>query len=265
MRTSKRYRKYIMIYDVVMTLLALVSIALVIFDLVGFVTIDQRPFLGIDQGITFIFMIDYAIRLSLAPKKMLFFKTHLLDLLAIIPYNEVFTFLRFSRVGRFARLAKLSRLIGLSSKLKKISNRINRKNGFYYLLSINSLVILMSSAIIARVENHNFIDAIWWSVATVTTVGYGDIVPSTLIGKMVAVLLMFSGIATLGLLTSSLNNIFVRTGRQTDHKLDRIELELAEQRMLLEEIRQLLQNQASLASTEKKPQEKSEEFRQGQE
>ena len=185
--------------------------------------------------------IDYAIRFSLAPRKRIFVKTHVLDLLAIIPYNEVFTFLRFSRVGRFARLAKLSRLIGLSSKLKHISNRINRRNGFYFLLSVNSIIILISSAVIARVEHHNFIDAIWWSVATVTTVGYGDIVPQTLVGKAVAVVLMFSGIATLGLLTSSLNNIFVRSGRQTERKLAEIEKELAEQRVILEEIRSTVQ------------------------
>ena len=187
------------------------------------------------------FALDYIICFSLALRKQIFVKTHVLDLLSIIPYNEVLTFLCFLRVGRFARLAKLSRLIGLSSKLKHISNRINRRNGFYFLLSVNSIIILISSAVIARVEHHNFIDAIWWSVATVTTVGYGDIVPRTLVGKAVAVILMFSGIATLGLLTSSLNNIFVRSGRQTERKLAEIEKELAEQRVILEEIRSTVQ------------------------
>ncbi|MDU4838863.1 MAG: ion channel [Streptococcus salivarius] len=241
MRNRRKLRRYIITYDIVMTVLALISIGLVIFDLVGLISIGRRPFRVIDQSITLIFAIDYAIRFSLAPRKRIFVKTHVLDLLAIIPYNEVFTFLRFSRVGRFARLAKLSRLIGLSSKLKHISNRINRRNGFYFLLSVNSIIILISSAIIARVEHHNFIEAIWWSVATVTTVGYGDIVPRTLVGKAVAVVLMFSGIATLGLLTSSLNNIFVRSGRQTERKLAEIEKELAEQRVILEEIRTTVQ------------------------
>lgn len=80
--------------------------------------------------------------------------------------------------GRFARLAKISCLIGLSSKLKHNSNRINRRNGFYFLLSVNSIIILISSAIIVRVEHHNFIDAIWWSLVTVPTVGYGALKPS---------------------------------------------------------------------------------------
>ena len=124
----------------------------------------------------------------------------MLDLLSIIPYNEVLTFLCFLRVGRFARLVKISCLIGLSRKL-------------------------------------NFIDAIWWSVATVSTVGYGESVPKTLVGKVIAVVLMFSGITTLGLLTNSLNNILVRSGRQTERKLAEFEKELVEQRAILEEIR----------------------------
>lgn len=183
------------------------------------------------------FALDYIICFSLALRKQIFVKTHVLDLLSIIPYNEVLTFLCFLRVGRFARLVKISCLIGLSSKLKHNSNRINRRNGFYFLLSVNSIIILISSAIIARVEHHNFIDAIWWSVATVSTVGYGESVPKTLVGKVIAVVLMFSGITTLGLLTNSLNNILVRSGRQTERKLAEFEKELVEQRAILEEIR----------------------------
>lgn len=148
----------------------------------------------------------------------------------------------FFKGGRFARLAKISCLIGLSSKLKHNSNRINRRNGFYFLLSVNSIIIFISSAIIVRVEHHDFIDAIWLSEATVTTVGYGESVPKTIVGKVIAVVLMFSGITTLGLLTNSLNNIFVRSDRQTERKLAELEKELAEQRVILRksEVRCLL-------------------------
>ena len=145
MRNRRKLRRYIITYDIVMTVLALISIGLVIFDLVGLISIGRRPFRVIDQSITLIFAIDYAIRFSLAPRKRIFVKTHILDLLAIIPYNEVFTFLRFSRVGRFARLAKLSRLIGLSSKLKHISNRINRRMAFIFYFR---LIVLSSLSVV---------------------------------------------------------------------------------------------------------------------
>ena len=91
MRNRRKLRRYIITYDIVMAVLALISIGLVIFDLVGLIPIGRRPFRVIDQSITLIFAIDYAIRFSLAPRKRIFVKTHVLDLLAIIPYNEVFT------------------------------------------------------------------------------------------------------------------------------------------------------------------------------
>ena len=62
-------------------------------------------------------------------------------------------------------------------------------------------------------------------------------VPKTIVGKVIAIVLMFSGITTLGLLTNSLNNIFVRSGRQTERELAELEKELAEQRAILEKIR----------------------------
>lgn len=61
--------------------------------------------------------------------------------------------------------------------------------------------------------------------------------PKTIVGKVIAVVLTFSGITTLGLLTNSLNNIFVCSGRQTERKLAEFEKEVAEQHAILEEIR----------------------------
>ena len=64
MRNRRKLRRYIITYDIVMTVLALISIGLVIFDLVGLISIGRRPFRVIDQSITLIFAIDYAIRFS---------------------------------------------------------------------------------------------------------------------------------------------------------------------------------------------------------
>ena len=61
--------------------------------------------------------------------------------------------------------------------------------------------------------------------------------PKTIVGKVIAVVLMFSGITTLGLLTNSLNNIFVCSGRQTERKLAEFDKEVAEQHAILEESR----------------------------
>ena len=75
-------------------------------------------------------------------------------------------------------------------------------------------------------------DALWWAIATVTTVGYGDRFPTTAPGRGVAVVLMFSGIALFGYLAGSLASFFVerREAEAPDtelteiaHRLERIE------------------------------------------
>src|SRR5262249_56513789 len=59
-------------------------------------------------------------------------------------------------------------------------------------------------------------DALWWSIVTLTTVGYGDIVPKTETGRWAAVIIMFTGIAVLGLLAGSLASFFrLDNGKQS--------------------------------------------------
>lgn len=57
----------------------------------------------------------------------------------------------------------------------------------------------------------NFPDALWWSVVTVTTVGYGDLVPVTTSGRAIAIALMLGGIGIFGGLTANLASFFIKT------------------------------------------------------
>jgi voltage-gated potassium channel len=83
---------------------------------------------------------------------------------------------------------------------------------------------------------HNFGDALWWAVVTVTTVGYGDKVVMTGAGRWVATALMFTGIGLVGALTATIASFFV----QEQHSA-----ELAELKAQLQEIRELLADRAS--------------------
>lgn len=87
-------------------------------------------------------------------------------------------------------------------------------------------------------EKVDFATALWWSITTATTVGYGDISPTTSIGKLAAVMVMIIGIGFIGMLTSSISNFFISNDEvnlkeelaklhnenaQLNDKLDRLE------------------------------------------
>jgi voltage-gated potassium channel len=90
----------------------------------------------------------------------------------------------------------------------------------------------------ARGPIQTFMDALWWSVATITTVGYGDVYPITPGGRSVAVFLMLTGISLFGVLAARIAAFFVEEEqRETQdprldaivERLDRIEQQLARQ------------------------------------
>ena len=74
-------------------------------------------------------------------------------------------------------------------------------------------------------------DGVWWAVVTVTTVGYGDLYPTTVQGRLVGMVLMFVGIGFLSLLTAAVASRFVKEERSDEHdelmeRLGRIEADL---------------------------------------
>ena len=85
-----------------------------------------------------------------------------------------------------------------------------------YVAACTALLLFLSSLTILDVERHNpdasittFGDALWWSVTTVTTVGYGDLYPTTTEGRLIAIALMVGGIALAGLVTATLASWFM--------------------------------------------------------
>ena len=77
------------------------------------------------------------------------------------------------------------------------------------------LVLLITTFVMSAERGHNpeldsFPDALWWSIATVTTVGYGDVVPVTQVGRAFAYVLMIGGIGLFGALTANFTSILVR-------------------------------------------------------
>lgn len=137
-------------------------------------------------------------------KQKTFFQKNFFDLLSIIPVVGFFQFFRISRLVRLIRVLRIVRLVGLTGRLKVFI----KTNGLVYYLYVSVAVLLISACLYSISEKVNFPNALWWAITTATTVGYGDISPTTPTGRLAAVLIMILGIGFVGLLTSSITNFF---------------------------------------------------------
>ena len=88
------------------------------------------------------------------------------------------------------------------------------------------------------------LDALWWTVATVTTVGYGDVVPTSELGRSVAILYMFFGVGIMGLFLSALSTNFYKKRFEEEEK----EISHA-QKLILTRMNDLEKNQKELEKT----------------
>jgi len=108
-------------------------------------------------------------------------------------------------------LLRLLRLLTLLDVLNRRAANSLRGRVAGYLTGASGLVIFCSALAVLDAERADpranlttFGDAVWWSITTVTTVGYGDHYPTTSIGRLVVVLLMVGGVALLGIVTAGL-------------------------------------------------------------
>lgn len=115
------------------------------------------------------------------------------------------------------RLARLARILMASRGAKRLFERLGRVG----LVALS--VMTLSSGIAYHAEHATnpgfatFGDAMWWGIVTLTTVGYGDIVPKTPVGRWAGVMIMITGVAVLGVLAGSLASFF-RVRPEGDHE-----------------------------------------------
>lgn len=220
------------LYNTAVIVLCLISVMFAVLDLRRGLTPVER---WADWIIYALFVVDYLIRLSVAKEKKSFLRENVFDLVAIIPFSALFRIFRLARFVRVLRFTRLIRVAAISTRFIARARGILNTNGFKYVLVLSVGAILVSAVAMMYVEGMNFVDALWWSFVTATTVGYGDLSPSSGAGRIIAAILMIVGIGLIGSLTSSITSFFLVRDSEQEYSSDRVEMVVAMYKMLSDE------------------------------
>jgi len=188
----------------------------------------QREFSLIDTATVLFFTAEYILRLWSAPggshlspwparRRYAFSFYGIIDILSIVPYYLPYLVtgvdLRFLRVVRMLRILKFSHY---NTALEDLARAVwDERKSFFSAAYILVVAIFLSSTLAYYAEHtaqpdefRSIPHAIWWSVITLTTVGYGDVSPITLPGKIIGVFTALAGVCTVALLTGIVANAF---------------------------------------------------------
>jgi voltage-gated potassium channel len=172
------------------------------------------------------FVAEYVGKLLIAPSRRWYAKRAWFDLVIIalsppflVPDSlQGFRAVRVIRLLRFVRAGAVA-AIGLREAAQGFKHR-----KFHY-VALATVVVLGLGALgiftVERGQNNNIQsvgDAFWWAVVTTTTVGYGDVSPVTVEGRLIAVALMFVGIGFLGIMTATITSFFLEPEKGTEER-----------------------------------------------
>lgn len=202
-----------------------------------------------DTGLCVVLFTEFAYKIYTKENKIKYLKDDwrgvVVDVLAMFPYELI----SFGSYG-FIRLLRLVRIFALFGKGRKtIFNFVEKTHLNYVFFTLLIIVVASSIAILvlestAASEIHTPLDAIWYVVSTITTVGYGDEVPISPGGKVLGIMLMIVGVGFFSILTASLSSYFMRDIETEEEKLkdkiNSLETTVNEMRSQIEEVKDLL-------------------------
>ena len=169
-----------------------------------------------------IFSIEYVLRVYVADKKLKFIFSFfgIIDLLAILPFYVAFGVdLRSVRTLRFVRLFRLLKLVRYNRAIKHFARAISiAKEEILLFFFITLILIYLSGVGIYYFEHEaqpeqfsSIFDSLWWAIITLTTVGYGDVYPITIGGRLFTFFILMIGLGVVAIPTGILSSALTRS------------------------------------------------------
>ena len=220
------------IFDITLIALIILNVGLVIADTFTLPEKVSQIFGYIELVSVIIFTIEYILRLwtadllfpdkkyIIAILKYAFSFLAIIDFLAIIPFYLPFIIkidlrvLRMLRIIRLFRIFKINRYTDALTNIFKVFK--DKKHELLSSIFVVLLLMIIASVLMFNIENtaqpevfKNAFDALWWALATLTTVGYGDIYPITTLGKVLSAIIALLGIGLVAVPTGIISAGFI--------------------------------------------------------
>lgn len=207
--------------EILVSAFTAVSVGIIIYQLIDNPTKSIEIMIySFDLLVTALLVIDFYLRMRESKENIhIFILKHLYEIPALIPLLLFGMFESYSYLNvifRLLRFIRLFRVINLYSQILSFSAQTN--NRLLYIVAVLGMAVSGGAIGLFLVEGNapdskvtNLGDAFWWAIVTVTTVGYGDIYPATVEGKIIASILMIVGIGILGVLISALGVSFIES------------------------------------------------------
>ena len=120
----------------------------------------------------------------------------------------------------------------LERRLDRVARATTPRGAAIVIASASTVITVIAGLLVTVVEHETYPSigtGLWWAAQTVTTVGYGDIVPTSVAGRLVAVFVMFLGIGFLTVVTAAITSTFVAHARRVDQTPSDVETAMVEQ------------------------------------
>lgn len=231
-------------FDIFIILLIISNVLAIILESFSELALQYKSFFRFFELVSvIIFSAEYLLRIYTAKQKypntknfkavfkFVFSTMALIDLFAILPfYLPMFILidLRFLRILRLTRILRVLKIQRYNNSLSLINRVIgNKKEELVVTLFITFILLLLASSTMYFVETNaqpesfpNVIASFWWAIATLTTVGYGDVYPVTILGKILSGIIALLGIGIVALPTGIISSGFVEEIDKSKEKLN---------------------------------------------
>jgi voltage-gated potassium channel len=256
---TKKHSNAYNIFILVLTVLSLAVMVVMIFPWLTPAT--STLLLFYNNLICVIFLIDFAINLrASSPKSEYFIRERgWLDLIGSIPTLGITQFGALLRLARLSRLTRITRLMRGQNKKQLVEDVVRNRGQYAAFITIlmTILVLTIASVLVLQFESESpdanittGWDSFWYSIVTITTVGYGDYYPVTVWGRITGMFIMFMGVGIIGALASILSSLLVGSppapeeetplesppAATVEQDITAIKAELADMRQLLEKL-----------------------------